>query len=73
MKVLGRTEFNPPLEIKDGESVELTVKIKDIDSELVCPYGICDGSGVYEEWYAVDDVKEKKCLCKTDSDMDDDS
>ena len=38
-----------------------------------CPYGICDGSGVYEEWYAVDDVKEKKCLCKADSDMDDDS
>lgn len=40
---------------------------------MTCPYDICDGSGIYEEQIAVDDVREKKCLCKTDSDMDDDS
>ena len=42
---------------------------------MICPHGICDGSGVITVG-RFDDIEEEDCLCKTEAkqtDDDDDS
>lgn len=46
-------------------SQNMTEKEEEVAEEVdKCEYGFCDGSGEYEEEFAVDDVRTVKCPCK---------
>lgn len=51
----------------DEENTE--IEESEEDEKTKCPYGLCDGSGEYDEG-EFDDIRTVKCLCKIDQEDD---
>lgn len=59
----------------DGCAVCEAYALQKLPELMICPHGMCDGSGYYDEG-EFDDISTVDCLCRVEAkqdDMDDDS